>query len=202
MIPRLLAQVIHRNRNLISAGVQSFNTRLTEIKVPHCGIETDEKKLRELKFFRAQDWVTVNVQFSRPLFAMIKLQKFSSPPDFSPQSLSASDREAYELGIKLTCAFEILASSSSPLSKAVVDLRNKEKSKKVDDTELTSWDENRLKPSNEDWMTLSNEDITKIMGSGGNEEDQVREMIENLSKFMEGESGFEGIGDDGFDDEE
>jgi hypothetical protein len=40
------------------------------------------------------------------------------------------------------------------------------------------------------------------MGSGGNEEDQVREMIENLSKFMEGESGFEGIGDDGFDDEE
>jgi hypothetical protein len=53
---------------------------------------------------------------------------------------------------------------------------------------------------NEDWMTLSNDDITKIMGESGNEEDQVREMIENLSKFMEGESGFEGIGDDGFDE--
>jgi hypothetical protein len=39
------------------------------------------------------------------------------------------------------------------------------------------------------------------MGEGGNEEDQVREMIETLSKFMEGESGFEGIGDDVFDEE-
>jgi hypothetical protein len=200
MIPRLLAQVIHRNRSLISAGVQSFNTRTTEIKVPPCGVEINGKKFRELKFFPAEDWVTVNVQFSRPLFAMIKLRKFSSPPAFPPQSLSASDREAYELGIKLTCAFELLASSSSPSSESVVDLWNLEKLRKVDDTALTSWDENCVKPSNEDWMTLSNDDITKIMGESGNEEDQVREMIENLSKFMEGESGFEGIGDDGFDE--
>jgi SGT1 protein len=201
MIPRLLAQVIHRHRTLISASVQSFNTRITEIKVHPCGSKTNGKKFRELKFFRAEDWVTGNVQFSRPLFAMIKLQKFSPPAAFPPRSLSASDRGAYELGIKLTCAFELLASSSSPSSKSVVDLWNEEKTKKVDDTTLTSWDENCIEPSNEDWMTLSNEDITRIMGEGGNEEDQVKEMIENLSKFMEGESGFEGIGDDEFDDE-
>jgi len=202
MMPRLLAQVIHRNPQVISAGVQSFNNRIAECKVRSSNIKTNAKKLGDLKYFPAEDWVTLNVQFSRPLFAMIKLQKFKPPPTFPPRSLSATEREAYELGIKLTCAFELLASSSSLWSERVVELRNAENEKKVDDITLKSWDENCIEPDNETWMTLSNEDITRIMGEGRNEEEQVREMISNLSKFMEGESGFEGIGDDEFHDEE
>jgi hypothetical protein len=202
MMPRLLAQVIHRNRQVISAGVQSFNRRITEFKVCSTGIETNSKKLRKLKYFPPEDWVTVNVQFSRPLFTIIKLQKFSPPPAFLPQSLSAPEREAYELGIKLTCAFELVASSSSPWSERIVEVWKEEKEKKVDDLVLKSWDENCIEPNDETWMALSNEDITRIIGEDGNEEEQVREMIANLSKIMEGESGFEGIGDDEFDDEE
>lgn len=34
MVPRLLAQIIHRNPQVISAGVQSFYTRTTQFKVP------------------------------------------------------------------------------------------------------------------------------------------------------------------------
>ena len=202
MMPRLLAQVIHRNRQVISAGVQSFGNRITECRVRSFNIKTNVKKLGELKYFPAVDWVTVNVQFSRPLFAMIKLQKFKPPPTFPPQSLSATEREAYELGIKLTCAFELLASSSSPWSERIVELRNAEQEKRVDDITMKSWNENCIEPDDETWMTLSNEDIIRIMGDGGNEEEKVREMISNLSKFMEVESGFEGIGDDEFDDEE
>lgn len=33
MVPRLLAQVIHQNPQIISAGVQSFYTRTTQFKV-------------------------------------------------------------------------------------------------------------------------------------------------------------------------
>jgi hypothetical protein len=34
MLPRLLAQVIHKNPQLIAPGIQSFYTRTTQFKVP------------------------------------------------------------------------------------------------------------------------------------------------------------------------
>ena len=34
MVPRLLAQVIHRDPQVIAAGVQSLYTRMTQFKVP------------------------------------------------------------------------------------------------------------------------------------------------------------------------
>src|SRR5271170_3967813 len=160
MIPRLLAQVIHQNPQLTAPGVQSFYTRTTQFK-----------KLREFKYFAPNDWVTVNVQFSRPLFAMIKSQKFTPPPAFPARALSASEREMYSLGIKLTCAFELLASSDSRWTKRVLDVWNTEKERVVEDAELKEWAEKC-------------------------EEEQVRAMIANFERFMEGESGFEGIDDE------
>ena len=127
---------------------------------------------------------------------MIKLQKFTPPPSFPPRDLSAEEREMYSLGIKLTCAFELLASSESPWSERVVDLWNAENAKKVDDIAVKEWDENCEEPDSEEWMTLSGEDIKRIMAEDKSEEDQIKEMIANLSHFMEGESGFEGIDDD------
>jgi hypothetical protein len=185
MIPRLLAQVIHQNPQLIAPGVQSFYTRTTQFK-----------KLREFKYFAPNDWVTVNIQFSRPLFAMIKSQKFTPPPAFPARDLSASEREMYSLGIKLTCAFELLASSDSPWSQRIIDLWNTEKDRVVEDAEIKEWAENCEEPSDEEWMTLSAEDVKRIIAEDKSEEEQVREMIANFERFMEGESGFEGIDDE------
>ena len=140
--------------------------------------------------------MTVNIQFSRPLYAMIKSQKFNPPPAFPARSLSATEREMYSLGIKLTCAFELLASSSPPWSERVVELWNAEKEKKVDDIRMKGWDENCEEPDSEEWMTLSAEDVKRIMAEDKGEEDQIKEMIANLERFMEGESGFEGIEDE------
>jgi hypothetical protein len=131
---------------------------------------------------------------------MIKSQKFNPPPSFPARDLSATEREMYSLGIKLTCAFELLATSSSPWSRRVLDTRNEEKMKKVDDIMIRGWEENCEEPGSEDWMILSAEDVKRIMGEDKSEEEQIKEMIASLGKFMEGESGFEGI-DDEFDDE-
>jgi hypothetical protein len=106
----------------------------------------------------------------------------------------------YSLGIKLTCTFELLATSSSPWSQRVLDAWNEEKIKKVDDIMIRGWEENCEEPGSEDWMILSAEDVKRIMGEDKSEEEQIKEMIASLGKFMEGESGFEGIDDD-FDDE-
>lgn len=130
---------------------------------------------------------------------MIKSQKFNPPPSFPPRSLSINEREMYSLGIKLTCAFELLASSASLWSERVVDLWNAEKEKKADDIMIKGWEENCEEPDNEDWMTLTNDDITRIMAQDKSEEDQIKDMIADLGRFMKGESGFEGIDDD--DDE-
>jgi hypothetical protein len=127
---------------------------------------------------------------------MIKLQKFNPPPAFPPRDLSASEREMYLLGIKLTCAFELLTSSNTPWFQSIIDLWNNERQKKVNDIELKGWDENCEEPDNEEWMILSAEDKKRIMAENKGEEEQVKEMIASLEKFMEGESGFEGIDDE------
>lgn len=188
MIPRLLAQVIHRNPQVIAPAVQSFYTRTTEFK-----------KLREFRYFIPKDWITANIQCSRPLFAMLKSQKFNPPPAFPARDLSASEREMYSLGIKLTCAFELLASSDSSWTRRVVDLWNTAKERGATDAEIEKWTENCEDPSDEAWMTLSAEDVKRIMVEDKSEEEQVREMIANFERFIEGESGFEGI-DDEFED--
>ena len=200
MIPRLLAQVIHQNPQLIAPGIQSFSHRSTQFK-----------KLRQFKYFVPNDWVKVNVQFSRPLFAMIKSQKFNPPPAFPARDLSASEREMYSLGIKLTCAFELLASSDSQWAKHAVNIWNTQKERTMNDMEINAWAENCETPSNEEWMNLSAEDVKRIIAQDKSEEEQVKEMIANIERFMGGESGFEGIddefadfdsGDDTDDDEE
>jgi len=127
---------------------------------------------------------------------MIKSQKFNPPPSFPPQDLSAAEREMYSLGIKLTCAFELLASSTTSWSERVVDLWNVEKGNKVSDIMIQGWDENCEESDTEEWMTLSGEDVKRIMAENKSEEEQIKEMIANLGHFMEGESGFEGIDDD------
>jgi len=185
MIPRLLAQVIHQNQQLIAPGVQSFYTRTTQFK-----------KLREFRYFIPNDWITVNIQFSRPLFAMLKSQKFNPPPAFPARDLSATEREMYSLGIKLTCAFELLASSDSPWAQRVVDLCNTAKEQGPTDAEIEAWTENCEDPNDEEWMALSAEDVKRIIAEDKSEEEQVREMIANFERFMEGESGFEGIDDE------
>ena len=69
----------------------------------------------------------------------------------------------YSLGIKLTCAFELLAASSSSWSERVVELWNAEKFEVVDDKTIKKWDENCEEPDDEEWMTLSGEDVKRIM---------------------------------------
>jgi hypothetical protein len=127
---------------------------------------------------------------------MIKSQKFNPPPAFPPRSLSAEEREMYSLGIKLTCAFELLASSPSSWSERLVELWNAEKAEEVDDVRIKKWEENYEEPDNEEWMTLSGEDIKRIMAENKSEEEQIKEMIANMSRMMEDESGFEGIDDE------
>jgi hypothetical protein len=126
---------------------------------------------------------------------MIGLRGFRPPPSFPPRDLSAEEREMYSLGIKLTCAFELLASSKSPWSERVVDLWNAESAKKVDDIAIKEWDENCEERDSEEWMTLSGEDVKRIMAEDKSDEDHIKDMIAELSRFMEGESGFEGIDD-------
>src|SRR5438046_297147 len=104
---------------------------------------------------------------------MIKSQRFNPPPAFPPRSLSATEREMYSLGIKLTSAFELLASSNSPWSERVVELWNVESAAEIDDRTIEKWDENYEEPDGEEWMALSGEDVERIMAAEKSEEEQI-----------------------------
>lgn len=128
---------------------------------------------------------------------MIKTEKFYPPPAFPPKDLSATEREMYSLGMKLTCAFELLATSSSSWSQRVICLWNEEKGLTASDAEVKRWEENCEEPDSEEWMTLSIEEVNRMLEEDMGEEEQVKKIIAEMSKIMEGESGFEGI-DDGY----
>ena len=78
----------------------------------------------------------------------------------------------------------------------LLDLWNAEKAEEVDDITIKKWDENCEEPDDEEWMTLSGEDVKRIMAEDKTEEEQIKEMIANMSRMMEDESGFEGIDDE------
>ena len=113
-------------------------------------------------------------------------------------TLSAAEREAYSLGIKLTAAYELLATSATAWGQRILDLHTEETQKKVDDITIKAWEENCEEPDGEEWMVLSSEDVRRIMDEDKGEEEQIKDMIANLEKFMEGESGVEGIDDEYF----
>ena len=119
------------------------------------------------------------------------------PQAFSPSTqLSAKERGQYNLGVKLTLAFEVLAKTPSPFRSRLVDAYHEEKGRTASDEEIARWEENREEEDEEEWMRLSGEDIQRILQRDGMQEQGLKEMISSLEQMMKGESGFEGIDDD------
>ncbi|MCJ1398667.1 hypothetical protein MMC11_001868 [Xylographa trunciseda] len=106
-VPRNLAYILHQSAAYISPAVEAFYLR-------------DPIALRPLQaqsqndlVFPPKDLVTMAVKFTKVGFAQVKSQRFSTPaawvPVFSARN-SEQSRAQTEMGMKITCGFEMLVS--------------------------------------------------------------------------------------------
>lgn len=108
-IPRKLAFILHELPKTVSPAVEAFYLR------DAFSLKRVLSSSEPLKF-PPEDLVQTSVKFSKVLFAQLRSQRFETPPRWqavAPLSTSSFVTQqhipAFELGMKLTCGFEMLA---------------------------------------------------------------------------------------------
>ncbi|KAI5841147.1 SGT1 protein-domain-containing protein [Morchella snyderi] len=212
-IPRPLAHLLHTHPAAVAAAVEAFYLR-DPISL---------KALTHMTHFRpAVDDVTVSVQFTKTLYAQLKGQDFSPPPSaaFPPHP---ADAAAADVGMKLTCGFEMLLSdacapqlTSPSRQRTVATIRSHLPPATLPtDGEIAAWPR---RVDGEEWLDVDYAEFEHtLQGRPGHKgtqnesgwgdkgaEENLRRMVERFEAFLNDDgAGVEGavVGDDDDADE-
>lgn len=203
-IPRKLAYVLHEDAAYISPAVEAFYLR-------------DPISLRPLQshqpstlFFDPKDFVTVSVKFTKVGYAQLKGQDFQTPPAWAayfPRDPETRVHSGSEMGMKVTCGFEMLLSDPQNVDKKPVremkllleDLDAGEERLPLDD-EILKWD--RIQ-DDESWLDIDFSDFDKELsgrltldqlgqGTGFGDktaQENLRKMVARFEKFVNEDDG-------------
>ncbi|KAL8832952.1 MAG: hypothetical protein Q9170_004633 [Blastenia crenularia] len=203
-IPRKLACVLHDNASRISPAVEAFYLR-------------DPIALRPLQlhrpsrlFFPPEDFVTVSVKFAKVGYAQIKGQDFPTPPAwvaYTAKDPKARGRSGWDVGMKITCGFEMLLSDPQNVDKKPVreikllleDLDAGEE-QLPSDNDISQWDHT---VDDESWLDIDFNDFDRELsgktdagpaGQGGGFGDRaaqanLRRMVTRFEKFLNDDDG-------------
>lgn len=211
-IPRKIAHLLHQKPAYVSAAVEAFYLR-------------DPIALRPLRskepnnlVFKPEDFVTVSVRFTRVGYAQLKSQEFPVPKSWVGKLPSRDDRKAYdraEVGMKLTCGFEMLLSDPQNQDKPTVreiklvleDVETGDEKLPTNEEIDKSWDK---REDDEKWLDINMEDLdTELKGRKGKDKDEehgaegafgdanaqenLQRIVARFEEFMNDNSaGFEG----------
>ncbi|KAF2433795.1 putative regulatory factor Sgt1 [Tothia fuscella] len=203
-IPRRLAYILHQNPSYISPAIEAFYLR-------------DPISLRPLQALNSKalilppkDFVTTIVRFNKVGFAQLKSQEYPPPPTWKDEMPKVGPSKA-EMGMKLTCGFEMMLSDPQNKDKKAVreirllleDLDNGEERLPAD-AEISTWNQ---KEDDESWLDINFEDFEKELAGKNNPkatddstgfgdkaaQGNLRKMVERFEKFMNDEdAGAEG----------
>ena len=112
-IPRRLACILHRNPAYISPAIEAFY-----IRDPISVRPLNTKDISTLHF-PPEDFVTVSVKFTKVGYAQLRSQIFDPPPAWTGVIPRMRDPKA-EMGMKLTCGFEMMLADPQNQDKRVV----------------------------------------------------------------------------------
>lgn len=169
-IPRRLAFVLHNVPRAIAPAVEAFYLRDAIALKP---VLASSGHLT----FPPEDLVTISVRFSKVLFAQLKSQRFEPPPRWrgivtttQNASLQAASTRL-DIGMKLTCGFEMLAAAADKSKSRVVremaividDLKEDGDEALPSDSDITSWP-NAQRDDDESWMDINYEDFERELG--------------------------------------
>ncbi|KAH0493300.1 hypothetical protein TgHK011_008212 [Trichoderma gracile] len=218
-IPRTVAYILHALPKIIAPAVEHFYLRDANSLRP---ILSSSAPLR----FPPDDLVTVSVRFSKTLYAQLKSQRFDAPPRWQAllrknqelDLLSKEDQKKYErleMGMKLTCGFEMLAANAENSKSRVVremailleDLEEDGSSALPSDEEIKQW-ENVDRDDDDSWLDINYEDFERELEgkqaasssskakSGFGEaqtQENLRKIVSRFEAFLNDESaGLEG----------
>ena len=177
-LPRKLCYLLHELPTAIAPAIEAFYLRdAFSLKSLYSKTET--------RTFPPDDFVTASIQFSRILFAQLTSQRFEPPEEWvsaiSKQlglGVGQGDHESKRLniGMMLTCGFEILARHSTISESRTVrefellvqDFDEDGISVLPSNEEIASW-ENANRDDSEEWMNINYEDLEREL-QGGNSE--------------------------------
>lgn len=203
-VPRKLAYVLHQNAAYISPAVEAFYLR-------------DPISLRPLQahqpstlFFTPEDFVTVSVKFTKVGYAQLKGQDFETPPVWAAYFSRGPETRAHpgsEMGMKITCGFEMLLSDPQNVDKKCVrevkllleDLDAGEEQLPSDNSILT-WDRTQ---DDESWLDIDFSEFEKELagtatrnhfeqGSGFGDkaaQENLRKMVARFEKMVNDDDG-------------
>jgi hypothetical protein len=213
-IPRRLAYILHHNPSYISPAIEAFYLRDPISLKPLA-----TKDLSTLQF-APEDFVTVSVKFTKVGYAQLRSQVFDTPPAWTGIIPRLSDPKV-EMGMKLTCGFEMLLADPQNKDKRVVremkllldDVESGYESLPTDQ-EIDGW------PKTQDdgkWLDIDYNDFEnelsgkkadgrKPKGNGFGDQgaqENLRRMVSRFEDFInDDEAGMEGVDDDNVDDDE
>ncbi len=220
-LPRKLAYVLHEDATYISAAVEAFYLRDPIALRPLQS--SDDTRLH----FPPKDLVTMSVKFTKVGYAQLKSQQFAAPApwaDYASTEREAKSQDIAELGMKVTCGFEMLMCDPQNQDKKAVreiamlleDIRL-EQDELPNDAEIKKWG---MREDDEAWLDINFEDFEKELG--GNKkpgapksnkgfgdkaaQENLRKMVARFESFLNDDSagadGAEYLDDMDNDDEE
>ncbi|OAQ93119.1 SGT1-like protein [Purpureocillium lilacinum] len=219
-IPRRVAYILHEMPRSIAPAVEAFYHRdAIDLRSVMAAPET--------RRFKPDDMVTVSVRFSRVLFAQLKSQRFEPPPGWQHAVGAVADNERsmarLDMGMKLTCGFEILARDAEKNGSRSVrqvgllldDLEEDGDATLPQDKEIESWHDNE-REDDDSWMDINYEDFERELsgqrkdavpgatdtgfGSAQTKAD-LRKIVSRFESFLNDErAGLDGAEIDDVDD--
>ena len=222
-IPRKLAHLLHQNPAYIAPAVEAFYHR-DPISLKHL-----QTRNPSLLTFPPQDLITMSMRFTKQLYAQIQSQHFVAPPAWAvavPSIIGAAGKKRTEwgqdnakalaraeLGMKVTCGFEMLLRDSyfrerKKVQEMQVLLEDVESGEELPtDEEVERWG---TKDDDDSWMNVDFKDFQKeLEGEKGKDwvdkagQKNLRSIVEKFKNFMDDDkAGVEGAEDMDFDDED
>ncbi|KAI3392242.1 hypothetical protein diail_5962 [Diaporthe ilicicola] len=227
-VPRRLAHMIHEAPKAIAPAVEAFYLR------DPIAMKPLKASSAALLVFPPKDFVDVSVKFTKVLYAQLKSQVFPPPPSWADVFASSERRAAadgssvaqkkhamLQLGMKVTCGFEMLATNAAKSNHRAVreftllleDLAEDGDSVLPKDADIVSW-KDCARDDDDSWMDINFEDFEKELdgskdaskagsfGDAGAHAD-LRKIVSRFEAFLnDDKAGLDGAEYDEMDDDD
>lgn len=198
ILPRKLAYLLHQDAAYISPAVEAFYLR-DPIALRPLQAQSEEQLI-----LAPEDLVSVVVKFTKVGFAQLKSQQFPFPPAWARVVATKGhtfSRTGLEMGMKVTCGFEMLLSDpqnqdkrSVREMKIVLDDVQKGEDQLPRDSEISTWE---AQEASEAWLDINFEDFDNELSgkgetlrrSGGgfgdkSAQENLRKMVARFEEFL------------------
>ncbi|KAL8716884.1 MAG: hypothetical protein Q9225_005818 [Loekoesia sp. 1 TL-2023] len=203
-IPRKLAHILHQDAAYISPAVEAFYLR------DPIALKPLQSHQPSTLFFALEDFVTVSARFTKVGYAQLKGQDFHPPPAWAAcfaRRPETRNHPSSEIGMKVTCGFEMLLSDPENTDKKPVreikllldDLDTGEERLPLDE-DISQWD---CIQDDESWLDIDFNEFDKELSGKGDRgpfgqgagfgdktaQDNLRRMVARFENFLNDDDG-------------